>query len=176
MPAARIVRPASAIVVCCLVASPAFAHSGVAGGLAGGFLHPILGIDLPVVFPMVMALGGAAGVLGVPLAGVEFGIAGSVTVLGLAVALAARPALWLGGLIVGTLAIFHGHAHGTELPAAADPMAYAVGFVVATGLIHAVGIGIGMITHLPRGAVALRVAGGAVCAAGLALLAAPIGL
>lgn len=179
---------------------PVFAHTAgsgeIAGGLTSGFVHPILGFDhllamlavgmwgaqlggraiwvLPVAFPMVMAMGGALGILGVPLPVVELGIAGSVAVLGGAVALAARPSDWIGAVIVGFLALFHGHAHGTELPASADPLAYGIGFVVATGLIHAVGIGIGMVTLLPRGRAALRVAGVAICAAGLWLVAGPL--
>jgi urease accessory protein len=182
-----------------LIAAPAFAHTG-AGGLLGGFgagfTHPLFGVDhllamlavgmwgaqlggravwvLPVAFPMVMALGGAAAILGIPLAHVEIGIAGSVVVLGLAVALAAKPSVWTGAVIVGALALFHGHAHGTELPGAVDPFAYGIGFVVATGLIHAAGIGIGEITRLPRGQAALRAVGGAVCAAGVVLLAGPL--
>jgi urease accessory protein len=129
---------------------------------------------LPVAFPMVMAFGGALGILGVPVPAVEFGIAGSVLVLGAAVALAARPPLRVGAVIVGALALFHGHAHGTELPGSADPIVYSIGFVVATGLIHGAGIGLGTVTRLPRGKAALRAAGAAICAAGVYLVAAPL--
>lgn len=191
-----------AAITICLAASlePSFAHttgSGrITGGFASGFTHPILGFDhmlamlavgmwgaqlggravwvLPVAFPMVMAFGGALGILGVPLPGVEFGIAGSVFVLGAAVALAARPPVWVGAVIVGALALFHGHAHGTELPGSADPIVFSIGFVIATGMIHGAGIGIGMISRLPRGMAALRTAGAAICAAGVYLLAVPL--
>ena len=122
------------------VAGAAFAHegAGLAGGFASGFMHPILGWDhvaamvavglwgaflgrpaifvLPIVFPMVMAIGGALGVAGVPIPAVETGIAASAVVLGAMVAIAARPSIWVAAVIVGAFAVFHGHAHGTELP------------------------------------------------------------
>lgn len=191
---------ALALLACAAMTVPAEAHvlgSGrIAGGLESGFIHPILGLDhmlamlavgmwgaqlggraiwlLPVAFPMVMAFGGALGILGVALPAVELGIAASVLVLGALIAIAARPPAWVGAVVVGALALFHGHAHGTELPGSADPVAYAVGFVVATGLIHAAGILIGMIMHLPRGALALRGAGVAIGIAGLVLLRGPL--
>jgi urease accessory protein len=176
------------------LAPAALGHAGhgFAGGFESGFLHPLLGGDhvaamvavglwgaflgapalwlLPVVFPLVMALGGAAGVLGLPLPGVELAIAGSSIVLGLLVALAARPPLWLCASIVGAFAIFHGHAHGTELPEAAAPAAYAGGFVVATGLLHVAGILLGLLAHWPAGRTAVRVGGGVICAGGVAFL------
>ncbi len=165
------------------VASPAFAHTGegLAGGFAGGFMHPLLGPDhvaamiavglwgaflgmpamlvLPVVFPLVMALGGALGILGIPLPSVEIGIAASAVVLGLMVALAAKPNLWIAAIIVGIFAIFHGHAHGAELPDGADAVAYSIGFVVATGLLHLAGIGFGLLARYPAGRLAVRTAG-----------------
>src|SRR5476651_592007 len=120
-------------------ASPTLAHTGsVSGGFASGFSHPLFGLDhavamvavglwgaflgapaifiLPVVFPLVMAAGGVLGILGVPLPGAEIGIAVSATILGMMVALAARPPLWVAAMIVGAFAICHGHAHGAELP------------------------------------------------------------
>ena len=165
---------------------------GAVGGFTAGFMHPILGWDhviamvavglwgaflgmpalwlLPVVFPLVMALGGALGVMGVPLPGVEVGIAGSAIALGGMVACAAKPPIWLAALIVGTFAIFHGHAHGTELPDAADPMAFSLGFVVATGLLHLCGIAIGLLTRWPLGITAIRVLGGAIALGGFGFL------
>jgi urease accessory protein len=112
----------------------------VAVGLWGAFLgRPAIWV-LPVVFPLVMAFGGTLGVLGIPLPHVETGIALSAVVLGLMVATAARiPIIWA-GLIVGIFAIFHCHAHGTELSGAANPFAYALGFVVATGCLHVIGL------------------------------------
>lgn len=177
-----------------LLSSPAFAHVGGGAGAAGfltGFLHPLGGLDhvlamlavgmwgaqlgnpaiwaLPVAFPMVMALGGVAGILGVPLPGAELGVALSVIVLGSMILLDRRPPLWGAALIVAFFAVFHGYAHGNELPGQAGAVAYSAGFVIATGLIHVTGIGIGFVTLLPRGAGMLRVAGGAIAAAGLLL-------
>ncbi|WP_353646088.1 HupE/UreJ family protein [Mesorhizobium sp. WSM2239] len=174
--------------------TPAFAHdaSGVAGGFASGFLHPILGWDhvaamvavglwgaflgapaiwlLPIIFPLVMAFGGTLGIAAVPLPAVETGIAASAVVLGVMVALGARPPLWVAAIIVGAFAIFHGHAHGTELPAAADAVAYAVGFVIGTGLLHLAGITFGLASKWEGGRVAVRAAGGAIAVTGLAFL------
>ena len=112
----------------------------LAVGLWGAFLGlPAIWI-LPVVFPLVMALGGVLGILGVPLPGIEIGIAVSAVVLGLMVALAAKPHIAVAAILVGAFAIFHGHAHGTELPDGANALAYALGFVIATGLLHLAGI------------------------------------
>jgi len=178
-----------------LVSSTAMAHieEGIVGGFVSGFLHPIYGWDhvvamvavglwgsflgspaiwmLPVVFPLVMALGGALGVLGVPLPFVEIGIAGSALVLGLMVALAVRPPLSLAAAIVGIFAIFHGHAHGTELPSASNPLSYAIGFVMATGLLHLAGIGFALVDKWPGGAIAVRAAGGLIALLGVLFLA-----
>lgn len=169
------------------LATTASAHSeaGAAGGFSSGFLHPITGLDhivamvavglwgaflgkkamwaLPVIFPMVMALGGALGILGVPVPFVEAGIALSGVVLGLMVAFAVRPPLWVAGVMVGVFAIFHGHAHGTELPHSASPLTFAIGFVISTGLLHLAGIGFGLLTRWPWGVAAVR-AGGALIA------------
>src|SRR2546427_767423 len=182
-----LIRPRRAFVCLALVlvGSPALAHTGsVAGGFLGGFAHPVLGPDhvvamvavglwgaflgapaiwlLPVVFPLVMAFGGVVGILGVPIPAVEIGIATSAVVLGLMVALAARPPLWVAAVLVGAFAIFHGHAHGAELPPGADAVAYSVGFVVATGLLHLTGIAFGLSIRWPAGRIALRPAGGAI--------------
>ena len=173
-------------------AALAHAGEGVAGGFLSGLTHPILGFDhviamiavgiwgaflgqpaiwlLPVVFPVVMAFGGLAGVLGVPIPGVEAGIALSALALGAMVALALRPPLWVAAILVGAFAIFHGHAHGTELPAAASPLAYGVGFVVATGLLHLSGIALGLLARWPVGLRAVRVGGGLIACAGLFFL------
>jgi urease accessory protein len=173
--------------------APAFAHSGsLTGGFLGGFAHPLFGPDhvaamvavglwgaflgppalwlLPIVFPLVMAAGGAVGILALPLNGIELGIAASAVVLGLMVALAARPPLWIAALLVGAFAVFHGYAHGTELPAGADVLAYSAGFVVATGLLHLAGIAFGLLARWPAGRLAVRLAGGAIALAGLIFL------
>lgn len=176
------------VLLAALPLAQAHEGGGLAGGFASGFLHPLLGWDhviamvavglwgaflgmpalwlLPVVFPLVMALGGALGVLGVPLPGVEVGIALSALVLGVMVAGGLRPPLWIAAVIVGVFAIFHGHAHGTELPQAANPIAYSLGFVIATGLLHLGGIAFGAATRWQAGRIAVRVAGALIASLG----------
>lgn len=185
-----LVLAAAALVA--LGGEPAFAHSGVVGGFASGLQHPLFGADhvaamiavglwgaflgvpaiwlLPVVFPLVMAMGGALGVAGVPLPHVETGIAVSALVLGAMVALAVRPPLWVAAVLVGAFAIFHGHAHGTELPAAANALAYSIGFVVATGLLHLAGIALGLPVRWQLGRIAVRAGGALIAAAGVVFL------
>jgi len=165
---------------------------GVAGGFASGFLHPLSGVDhilamvavgiwgtqlgapaiwaLPVAFPLVMAVGGALGVRGIFLPGVEIGIAASALLLGFVIFRETKPPLYVAALIVGFFAIFHGYAHGTELPHAANPLAYGVGFVIATGLLHMSGVALGLIHRWPPGARTLRIAGAGISLAGLFLL------
>ncbi|QDG77699.1 HupE/UreJ family protein [Labrenzia sp. PHM005] len=186
---------AMAVVAVAFVSSPALAHSsgGYGGGFISGFVHPILGWDhvaamvavglwgaflgapsiwiLPVVFPLVMALGCVMGILGIPVPAVETGIAMSAVVLGLLIAFAIKAPVWVSAVLVGAFAIFHGYAHGTELPASANAFAYAVGFVIATGLLHLVGIGFGHLIKWPAGRVAVRGAGGIISLAGVAFLA-----
>ncbi len=183
-----------------LTALPAYAHAqvGVAGGFISGFLHPVFGFDhlvamvavglwgaqlgrpaiwvLPIAFPAVMAIGGLIGVAGYPLPLVEIGIAASSLILGLAVAFALNVPLVLAGLVVAIFAVFHGHAHGMELPDAANPLAYGVGFVLATGLLHLCGIIIGLLVAWPMGAHAVRVCGVLIAAVGVYYLASSAGL
>lgn len=192
IPGPLVARLAALLVV--LLPAPVLAHTGeeVATGLLSGFLHPLTGIDhllamvavgiwgtqlgrpaiwmLPLTFPLVMSMGGVLGVRGVPIPAVEFGVAGSAVALGLMIALAARPPIAVAAALVGAFAIFHGHAHGTELPGAADPLAYGAGFVLVTGLLHAAGIGIGLIDRWPAGVLALRAAGAAIALVGVYLL------
>jgi urease accessory protein len=123
-----------------------------------------------VVFPLVMAGGGMLGILGVPIPGVEIGIASSAVVLGLMVALAAKPPLAVAAVLVGAFAIFHGHAHGAELPLGADALAYSLGFVITTGLLHLYGIAFGLLARWPMGRLAVRSAGSAIAIAGLMIL------
>ena len=182
------------LVLVLLAPTVAQAHTetGTIGGFISGFRHPLTGLDhiaamvavgiwgaylgapamwlLPVIFPLVMACGGALGVLGVLLPGVETGIALSGILLGLMIVLAARPPLWVASLLVGIFAIFHGHAHGTELPHAANAISYAVGFVIATGLLHLSGIAFGLLIRWPWGRVAVRTCGGVIAAIGFAFL------
>lgn len=174
-----------------LWATSAAAHSGtgLAGGFVSGFFHPLTGPDhmlamvsvgvwgaflgrplvyvLPMVFPMMMSVGGAMGMAGVRMPPVELGIAVSVIVLGAMILGAIRAPAIVACAIVAVFALFHGYAHGAELPSAADPIGYTSGFVLATGLLHVVGITIGLVGHHRNGAIALRAAGGVIAAAGL---------
>ncbi len=173
-----------------LISGPAAAHTevDVPGGLLSGFLHPLTGLDhlvamvavglwgaqlgkpgiwvLPICFPAVMALGGVLGILGVPLPATELVVALSALVLGFAVAMALRVPFWAAAAVVGVFAVFHGYAHGTEMPGAANALAYGVGFVVATGTLHAAGILIGVLTRWPAGAQAVRALGAAIAGLG----------
>ena len=174
-------------------ATPALAHpeQARAAGFLSGVHHPIAGLDhvlamvcvglwgaqlgapavwlLPVTFPLIMAFGGFLGLAGIPLPGVEIAVSLSALLLGVMVARAAKPSLVAAAALVGFFAIFHGHAHGTELPPGANGLAYSIGFVVATGCLHAAGIGIGLVHRWPAGRMMLRAAGAAVAVAGVAL-------
>lgn len=121
---------------------------------------------LPVTFPLVMAVGGFFGLIGIPLPGVEVGVALAAVVLGIMVLLEARPALGIAAVIVGIFGLFHGHAHGTELPTGQSGTLYSMGFVLATGCLHGLGIALGTIYQLPVGRLALRGAGAAIAVAG----------
>ena len=167
-----------------------FAHveTGKAAGFISGFHHPISGWDhiaamiavglwgaqlgapaiwlLPVAFPMMMAMGGFLGLIGVPLPAVEIGIGISALVLGIMVAFEVRPPLFICILIVAIFAIFHGYAHGAELAPGTSALAYSLGFVVSTGCLHGVGILIGLIHKWQGGRHVVRVTGGLIAAAG----------
>jgi urease accessory protein len=104
---------------------------------------------LPVTFPLIMVIGGIAAMAGVPFPAIEVGIALSIMALGLAIALAWRPAECIALGLIAFFALCHGHAHGAELPLAADPADYAIGFVLATGIIHLSGIGVGLGLNRP---------------------------
>jgi urease accessory protein len=170
-----------------------FAHSpGETIGLISGFAHPISGLDhilamvavgiwgaqlgapafwlLPVVFPLVMGCGGMLGLIGINLPGIELCIALSAIALGFAVFSEARPRLWIAAIIVGFFAIAHGHAHGTELPEGTNGLLYSMGFVIATGLLHAVGIAIGLVHRWTPGRIALRFAGAFIAIGGVFFL------
>ena len=183
-----------AVAVVLLLTRGAQAHieGGEAGGFVSGMKHPWSGWDhicamiavglwgaqlgapavwlLPVTFPMVMAMGGFLGLIKVPLPGVEVGIALSAILLGVMVLVAARPPLPVAAVLVGIFGLFHGHAHGTELPDGENGLLYSIGFVVATGLLHAVGITIGLIHYWKPGKVVLRGAGAAIALAGVYFL------
>jgi urease accessory protein len=193
-PGARIIPIILILIALTVGTIPALAHGGgdVASGFFGGFAHPLAGPDhvaamvavglwgamlgspalwmLPVAFPLVMAFGGVLGIAGVPIPHVETGIAISAIALGLMVAFAVRAPLALALVLVAAFAIFHGHAHGAELPPGADAIAFSAGFVVATGLLHLCGIGFGLTARWPAGRLAVRLTGAAIAIAGVAFL------
>jgi urease accessory protein len=170
-------------------AAQAHVNRGEAVGFLTGLRHPVSGLDhvlamiavglwgaqlglpavwvLPVAFPMVMAMGGMIGLLGIPLPGIEIGIAASAIALGIAVMLEVRPPLAGAAVVVGFFAIFHGYAHGSELPPGENGLLYSLGFVISTGCLHAVGIAIGIVHRWPAGQRALRLAGATVAVAGV---------
>ena len=151
-----------------LTAMPASAHvmDGPLGGFGSGFGHPLAGFDhllamlavglwgaqmggrsvwtLPATFPLIMCIGGIIGMTGVlPDQPIEYGIALSVIVLGGAIASAWKAPEWAALALISAFALMHGYPHGVLAPRASDPAAFTVGFVVSTGVIHVVGIGIG---------------------------------
>lgn len=159
------------------------------GSFLGGLTHPVLGPDhflamvsvgilsaqiggraiwtVPATFVSVMALGGLLGVLDAGLSAIELGIAGSVFVLGIAIAADRKLPVALAMVAVGLFAVFHGYAHGAEMPTVAEPLRYAAGFLTGTAALHILGVVIGDISqHYARGKVALRVAGGAIAGIG----------
>ncbi|MER8576032.1 HupE/UreJ family protein [Mesorhizobium sp. M1338] len=181
-------KRASLSAILLLAASmPAYAHVGIGttSSFAAGFMHPLSGLDhmtvmiavglwaalkggkavlaWPAAFAGVMLAGGALGMLHMPLPFVEPGILASVVVLGLLLALAVDLPVSAGVAIIGLFALFHGHAHGTEVPENASGLEYMAGFAVATALLHATGIAAGLGLGIRfRG---LARAAGAACAA-----------
>jgi urease accessory protein len=191
---------AAILVTLLVMTDTASAHEqqGVPGGLASGFLHPLSGLDhlaamvavglwgaqlgapaiwiLPITFPLVMAVGGVLGVLGIPLPMPEVVIALSALVLGGAVASRLRLPFVVAALVVGIFAIFHGHAHGAELPKSANALAYGVGFVVATGLLHLCGIAIGTLSRSPAGGRLIQALGASIAVLGCYFLLRNLGV
>lgn len=176
----------------------AYAHPaiGEAAGLSHGFAHPMTGLDhilamvmvgvlafqiggratwlLPATFVLVMAGGGALGMAGINLPFVELGIALSVVVLGAVVALNIKAPVAAAMALVGFFAIFHGHAHGSEMPENAAGLAYAIGFMTATAILHVAGLALAF--AIGRGGersgfLATRLAGGIATIAGVGILA-----
>jgi urease accessory protein len=192
--------PRLALLSLALAALPtaAFAHTGVGdtSGFAHGFMHPTGGLDhvlamvavgllaarlggralwlVPLSFVSMMVLGGVAGASGISLPFVEMGISGSILVLGFVIALGRQLPTVLAMTLVGFFGIFHGHAHGTEMPVDVQGFAYGAGFVLATTLLHAAGLALGIGADRLAGswsARAARVAGGAMAAAGAGIMA-----
>ena len=173
-------------------AAPAFAHTGagVTHGFAAGFLHPVGGLDhllamlavgllaavlggralwlVPASFVGALVVGSLVGLTGAMLPAVELMIVASVVVLGALVAFGQRLPVALAMLLAAGFAVFHGYAHAAEMPAATSAAAYGFGLVLATALLHGVGVTLGLGTErLSR--TAIRVGGGAIAALGLAL-------
>lgn len=194
----RTIRTAAAAAALTLLPQLAFAHTGAGAvhGFSHGFAHPLGGLDhllamvtvgifawqlggravwaVPATFVGLMAVGGALGVSGIDVPFVELGIALSVIVLGGVVAFGLKAPLAAAMAMVGFFAIFHGHAHGAEMPADASGLAYGLGFMVATAGLHLAGIGLGMAIGRfgeLHGEKFVRGAGAAVAVAGVGIMA-----
>lgn len=187
----------AALAAAALIPNVALAHTGVGetSGFAHGFAHPIAGLDhilamvmvgvfawqlggkalwlVPATFVTVMAIAGFLGLAGVGIPFVELGIGLSVVVLGAVVALGVRAPVAVAMGIVGLFAIFHGHAHGNEMPVDASGVAYGIGFLLATAILHAIGLGIGLLIgrmSKGRNPLMVRVSGGVAALAGFGIL------
>ena len=190
-------RLALSLLAYLLAAAPAHAHTGIGGtcGIIQGLAHPIGGADhvlvmiavgllaarlggralwaVPLSFLAMIAVGGAFGMAGVGLPLVELGIALSVIVLGLAVVASPRLPIVAAMALAGFFALFHGHAHGAEMPDMVSGWAYGIGFVLATASLHAAGIGLGRAIGKAGAALryrAVQATGSAIALAGVALL------
>ncbi|HET9415117.1 MAG TPA: HupE/UreJ family protein [Pseudolabrys sp.] len=179
-----------------LAPAAALAHPGHdgAGGLAHGFVHPLTGIDhvlamiavgvlaaqyggralwlVPMSFLVAMAAAGAIGMAGIPVQIVEAGIGLSVVVLGLMIAFQIRPPTVVAMVVVGFFALFHGYAHGSEMPGGLAGLSFAAGFLGATALLLGAGVGLGLL--LQRRTLSRRLiqaGGGAMALVGVAVLA-----
>ena len=178
-----------------LAASPVYAHPlhGAVGGLGGGLLHPLLGIDhllamlavgvwaaqlggsalwkVPLAFVCTLLLGAGIGLVGISLPMIEPMVAASVVVLGLAISVRANLPPWLASLLVAAIALFHGHAHISALPVGASVLGYVAGFALTTVLLHGIGIAAGYRLHrFARGSL-LRAGGIGLAGVGVCLLA-----
>jgi len=190
-------RPVLAGILIAVTALPAAAHvgHGEVHGLVHGFMHPISGLDhmlamvavgmlaaimggralwiVPLSFMAMMAVGGALAIAGLGVPYVELGISLSVVVLGAAVALQWPLPVGAAVALAGVFAVFHGYAHGAEMPVDASGASYGAGFLAATGLLHLAGIGIGLVLgrSAPTAGLLSRLAGGAIAVAGVVLAA-----
>jgi urease accessory protein len=184
---------AAAAAAMAVASNAAFAHTGAehAFSFASGFTHPVTGLDhllamvavglwaglnggralwaWPVAFVGVMVFGGLLGISGIAVPLVEAGILASVVVLGLLVLAAAQLPVALGAILIAAFALLHGNAHGAELPDGAAAATYAAGFVIATAILHAIGIGVSRMASSANGRLLVRGAGALVAAAGVAL-------
>lgn len=184
-----------AIILGLCMSTPALAHiseEGLKGGFISGYVHPLFGWDhvaamvavgiwgaflgdravwtLPIVFPFVMVVGGILGMLGVPIPFIVPGIAFSSIIIGLAIAFKWRAPLTVAMIIVGLFAIFHGYAHGQNLPAASNPIAFAIGFVLGSGTLHLIGIVFSLVDRYKWGTKVLQACGVIIALVGVAVL------
>lgn len=187
----RRIALATALILGSIGTALAHAPGAGEGGLAAGFAHPLLGLDhvmamvavglwasqlggralwlVPASFVAVMAVG-AALAQATPLPAVELGIIGSLVVLGALVAFSARLPVVAGALIVGIFALFHGHAHGAEMPEVDSAALFALGFVAATAVLHGIGVAAGLYWRSTASGWLVRAGGAAVATTGLVLL------
>lgn len=178
-----------------MLLAPSVAHAHVGVGQTGGFMlglaHPVTGLDhmaamvavglwaaqrggrgvwgVPLSFMMAMSVSGVIGAAGISVPFVEPGIGASVLILGLLIAAAVRIPLIACSVLVGLFAVFHGHAHGSEMPVMASGLTYGIGFILSTVLLHGCGIGLGLLSRRLAGAHLIRYAGGAAAAFGIYL-------
>jgi urease accessory protein len=165
--------------------------AGMTSGFGTGFFHPVGGADhvlamvavglwavqmggralwiVPSAFVVMMLLGGILGISGVEVPFIETGILASVVILGALIAAGAKPSVALSAAIVGLFAIFHGHAHGAEMPLDAGALFYSIGFVLATAMLHVAGIAAGRALESTYTARVARFGGGAIASAGVFL-------
>jgi urease accessory protein len=183
----------AAIAALTLIATPAFAHTGPhASGFMTGLGHPFNGLDhvlvmagigiwagqlggrntwlVPAAFVATMVLGAGIALMNIPLPQVELGIAGSVVAIGMLVAFGTRLPAGAAAALAGLMALFHGHAHGTELPAMASAWGYAAGFVLSTAMLHAIGLGLPLAVFRFARPMSLRAAGLATAVFGLGMV------
>jgi urease accessory protein len=179
-----------------LAPAAALAHPGHdgAGGLLHGFVHPVTGIDhvlamiavgvlaaqyggralwlVPMSFLVAMAAAGAVGMAGIPVQIVEAGIGLSVVVLGLMIAFQIKPPTLVAMVVVGFFALFHGYAHGSEMPKGLAGLSFAAGFLIATALLLGAGVGLGrLLQRRALGRRLIQAGGGAMALVGIAVLA-----
>ena len=190
----RFIKTAAFAVLATLLPVAAYAHPGHdMSGFTAGFAHPLSGLDhilamvavgiwagqvggryiwqAPLAFLALMALGGLAGIEGLGLPMVEIGIAGSIVVFGAMIALAVRPVAWIGMAVTGVFAVFHGYAHGAEMHPDASALTYGVGFMVATAILHGVGIGVALGLKRINLTTVERALGAAIAVAGVVIAA-----
>lgn len=180
-------------IISIFIPSLTYAHQLDGGGLIAGLTHPILGFDhlvamlsvgilsaqmggrslwlVPVTFVSVMFVGGILGITGIPLLSVETGISISVLALGIALTIERKLAPVLAMIFVSFFAVFHGYAHGIEMPYLANPSYYALGFIIGSASIHIVGVILGVIVNkIPQGGQLLRYLGASIAGIGFHLL------